>query len=434
LHADPRRRLLLDLYAAACDAVDGRRRVRAALAGEQAGSCWVLAIGKAASGMTLGALDALGVRVQRALVVSRADHLDPELADYPQVRALPGDHPVPGEASLAAGEAVLAFADEAPPGQRMLVLISGGASSLAEAVLPGVPGDAPRRLAEWALAAGLDIATLNGLRRRLSRLKGGGLAARLAHTDARALLISDVPDDDPAVIGSGLVSAAAATPARVPDDAPGWLTGLLAALPAPPPGATLPTLLVGTLDDALAAAERTAVLQGFTARRLPGRAAGDVIGCANRFANEFALSTEDVVLWGGEPTVRLPPTPGRGGRNQQLALAAARLLAGHRNLLLLAAGTDGIDGNSDDAGAIVDGGTIERGREGGRTADDALSRADAGPFLEAAGDLVHTGPTGTNVGDVLIALRRAPQRELQLESADGDGLALPASSFGPGEP
>lgn len=415
MHADPRRRLLLELYAAACHAVDGRRRVRAALQAETEGAWYVLAIGKAASRMTLGAFDALGSRLERALVVTRPDHFDDDVRALPGVTCVAGDHPVPGPASLAAGEAVLEFVKDVPAGQRVLVLVSGGASSLVEALVPGVSAAQLELLNQWALASGVDIGTHNALRRRLSRLKGGRLAALLAHTQARALLISDVPDDDTAVIGSGLVTASTADPA-LPASLPPALRELFESLPMPPAGASLSATLVGTLDDALLAAERMAISHGFTVRRLPGRATGDVLDCAHRFAHEFALASEDVVLWGGETTVTLPSNPGRGGRNQQLALSAARLLAGHRSLVLLAAGTDGTDGNTDDAGAIVDGGTVARGRDEGRSAEDCLARADAGAFLESSGDLLYTGPTGTNVGDVLIALRRAPQTE-----ADGRG-------------
>ena len=119
---------------------------------------------------------------------------------------------------------------------------------------------------------------------------------------------------------------------------------------------------------------------------------------------------EKMAVWGGEPTVKLPQQPGRGGRAQQLALAAACWLAGHDDLLLLAAGTDGSDGNSEDAGALVDGGTVDRGAADGLDPDDCLRRADAGTFLEDSGDLLYTGPTGTNVGDVVLALRRSGNR------------------------
>jgi hydroxypyruvate reductase len=110
-------------------------------------------------------------------------------------------------------------------------------------------------------------------------------------------------------------------------------------------------------------------------------------------------------VWTGEATVRLPPTSGRGGRNQHLALLAARLLDGHPDVALLAAGTDGVDGNSEDAGALVDGATLGRGRELGLDADASLAAAGSGDYLEACGALVYTGPTLTNVGDLVLACR-----------------------------
>jgi hydroxypyruvate reductase len=121
----------------------------------------------------------------------------------------------------------------------------------------------------------------------------------------------------------------------------------------------------------------------------------------------------ELVIHGGETTVRLPSATGRGGRNQHLALAAAGLIAGREDVLVLAIGTDGTDGNSDDAGGLVDGGTIERGRDAGLDPDQCLARADSGRFLGASGDLVHTGPTGTNVGDLVLTLQLDPNHSLQ---------------------
>ena len=406
MRADPRRGVLLDLYASACDAVDGRRAVRAALATEPAaGRVTLIAVGKAAGAMTLGALDVLGERVARGLVISRAGHLDAELGAWPVLECLEGDHPVPRAASLAAGAALLRFAAATPPATRVLVLVSGGASSLVEALPASVTPADLERVNEWGLGAGLDIHALNAIRRRLSRLKDGRLAAALAHTDAEALLISDVPGDDPAVIGSGLVCALAGAPRpRVPR----WLAELLDRAGDLPPGARLKSRIVATLDDALAAAERAADESGYSARRLAPAASGDAAVAASRFAHELALATSDLLVWGGETSVHLPPRPGRGGRNQHFALEAARLIAGHDDLVVLAAGTDGTDGNSQDAGAIVDGTTVARGAAEARDAAEALAGADAGSFLEATGDLLHTGPTGTNVGDIVLGLRCPP--------------------------
>jgi hydroxypyruvate reductase len=406
LSADPRRDVLLDLYASACLAVDGRRTVRAALAGRAAPRARTLiAVGKAAGAMALGALDALGPGIERGLVISRPGHLDAELGRWAAIECLEGDHPVPGAASLAAGARLLEFAAATPPGSPVLVLVSGGASSLVEALADGIGAEDLARVNDWGLASDLGIGELNAVRRRLSRLKDGRLAAALAQARAEALLISDVPGDDPAVIGSGLVQAA--THAPLPP-LPDWVAALLSRAAGLPPGGAMPCRVVATIGDALAAAERAADEAGLSVRRLSPPMSGAATVAASRFAHELALTTADLVVWGGETTVTLPARPGRGGRNQHFALAAAQLIAGHDDLLLLAAGTDGTDGNSSDAGAIVDGATVARGAADDLDAAAALAAADAGRFLEATGDLLHTGPTGTNVGDVVLGLRRAP--------------------------
>jgi hydroxypyruvate reductase len=126
---------------------------------------------------------------------------------------------------------------------------------------------------------------------------------------------------------------------------------------------------------------------------------------AVRFAHELHMHPDQVRIWGGESVVNLPENPGRGGRNQHLALAAARIIAGHENLMLLVAGTDGTDGITADAGAIVDGETCSRVALGSLDVQKCLETADSGAALAAAGDLIHTGPTGTNVGDLVIGLK-----------------------------
>jgi hydroxypyruvate reductase len=132
---------------------------------------------------------------------------------------------------------------------------------------------------------------------------------------------------------------------------------------------------------------------------------GDAREAGETFARFLLRAQPGLYLRGGETTVRLPEQPGRGGRNQHLALAAARVIAGHPGILVLAAGTDGSDGPTRNAGALVDGTTLERGEQQGLDAAAALAHADSGTFLEAAGDLVRTGPTGTNVTDLLIGLK-----------------------------
>jgi glycerate 2-kinase len=377
---DPRRDLLLELFQVALAAVDGRRRVRAALAGrEAAGPVSAFAVGKAAASMMLGATDALGARIERGLVVAPDGAIPPALANRRGMLALEAGHPRPDQRSLAAGAALLAFAAATPPGSRVLLLVSGGASALLEVPAPGVGLAELCALFERSLHEGLDIEQLNRERIALSRVKGGQLAGLFRGAAIEALMISDVPRDDPAVLASGLL------------DTP-----------------RLERRLVGSIEEALAAVERAAAQRGLSVARGAERLAGDAEAAARRICHELAVGQTDLHVYGGETVVRLPERPGRGGRCQHLAVAAARHIAGHADYLLFAAGTDGRDGASEDAGAIVDGGTIARGASNDREAAAALSAADTGPFLEASGDLVHTGPTGTNVGDIVLALRQAP--------------------------
>jgi hydroxypyruvate reductase len=405
--SDERRRMLLHIFERALAAVNGRTRVRETLTFMTRAGRWRgVAIGKAASAMTLGALDILGDGLERALVISKDQHFDAELLDAPRIGSFAAGHPLPDERSLQAGEQVLSFVRKTPRDETLLFLISGGASSLAEVLPPGMSLEDLRKFNHWALASGHEIDAINAVRRRLSMIKNGALLAELQGRPTVALYISDVPDDDPAIIGSGLLSEPRDFP--VPGNLPFWIARLLRPLPAAPAGvAGVSHHVIATLEDAVQAACVAGESLGLRVERQRGRFRGEATELATRFCHELALSDGALQVWGGESTVRLPRKSGRGGRNQHLALAAARLLVVHDDLTLLAAGTDGTDGPTDDAGAIVDSTTFERGTLGGFDADDCLIRADSGRFLEAAGDLLHTGPTGTNVGDLVLGLKRS---------------------------
>ena len=179
--------------------------------------------------------------------------------------------------------------------------------------------------------------------------------------------------------------------------------------------------VVASIDHAVAAVAASAADLGLRAQSAPRRFADEATRLAARFAHELSLSPAQLLVWGGESTVQLPPHPGQGGRNQHLALAAARLIAGHAELALLAAGTDGSDGVTADAGALVDAETCARLALAGLDADQCLRAADSARALEASGDLVHTGPTGTNVGDLVIGLK-LPAEEAQLIAERHGGL------------
>jgi hydroxypyruvate reductase len=205
--SDERRRILLHVFERALAAVNGRSRVRETLTlMTRAGRWRCVAIGKAASAMTLGALDILGDDLERALVISKDQHFDAGLLDAPRVGCFAAGHPLPDERSLQAGEQMLAFVRKTPRDETLLFLISGGASSLAEVLPPGMSLEDLRKFNHWALASGHDIGAVNAVRRRLSMIKNGALLAELQGRPTVALYISDVPDDDPAIIGSGLLS------------------------------------------------------------------------------------------------------------------------------------------------------------------------------------------------------------------------------------
>ena len=368
----------------------------------------LLAFGKAAAAMAGGAL-AARPEPAAGLVITKHGHLEGRLADRPRLRCLEADHPVPGAASLAAGAALLEFLAAAPADARFLALISGGASSLVEALAPGLDLAGLGRLTDRLLGAGLPIDRMNAARRAVSRLKGGRLARYLDGRPACALLISDVPGDAPWVIGSGPLSPA-------PDDdaaaLPAAARELLADTepePVPPPAAfaNIDTHVIATLEDAKAAAAEAARARGLAAHVHAEFLDGDAQAQGARLARWLrgGDAPPGCHVWGGETTVRLPAAPGRGGRNQHLALAAALELDGAGGIRLLACGTDGTDGPTADAGGEVDGATLARGRRRGLDAAAALAAADAGNYLEAAGALVATGPTGTNVMDLVLALK-----------------------------
>jgi glycerate 2-kinase len=403
---------LLTCFDAALQAVDGRGCVRRHLDREPLDGRWhVVAIGKAAGAMAAGAIDALGERVGQALVVTlpgRATSID--ALQRTNARVIESAHPRPDARSLLAGRAVVEFVERLPQSARLLWLISGGASSLVEVPARGITLTELQRVNGWLLASGLGISSINALRRRMSSIKGGGLAEIAAPRTGIALMMSDVPDDDPAVIGSGLLHRPRDRP-LLPPSLPDEVRDVLArghdhrriATPR------VPARIVASNRHAKAAARERARAQGCRIVHAGrGEFAGDAVVLGRSFARRIAAAAPGTMwIWGGESTVTLPACAGRGGRNQQLALAAAVAMEGKAGLTLLAAGTDGIDGASDDAGAIVDDTTCARGAEAGLDALEFLSRADSGAYLEECGDLLHTGPTGTNVGDLVLGVREA---------------------------
>lgn len=358
------------LWWAGVAAVDGYAATERALSETRRAPDQIIAVGKAAGAMACAALDRFGD--VPALVVTKDGHG----ADLPRhVRLIEAAHPVPDERSLIAGRALRACVMEQPETAHLLLLVSGGASSLAEDPVEGETLESLAALNQHLLASGLDIAAMNAERRKLSRIKGGRLLAGFKGAHADILAISDVPGDDLGVIGSGI--------GMPPDDHPGrWSTHIIAS------NAVARTAAARAAED-----QDLRVLQNEEALY------GDAPALAQRLGAELRKMPTGVVILGGEPTVHLPDNPGEGGRNQALALELAREISGIPGLVLVVGGTDGTDGPTRAAGGVVDGHTWRDG------AQDALDRADSGRWLDDRDARFVTGPTGTNVMDLLIAVR-----------------------------
>jgi len=374
---------VLQCYSAGLDAVKGDNAVYQALmrAGDLP-ACHVIALGKAAESMYHGVQRYLDDELKSALLISKYGHFSAEVLADPRIKVREAAHPAPAASSLQAGEVLLDHLAKLPAGEPCLFLISGGTSSLCEVLAAGWSLERLQTDTQNLLANGASIDTINAHRKQASLIKGGKLWSFMGERPVYALLISDVPDDDPATIGSGLLFP-------------------------PPADADFTWNIVASNQQmltAMAAAAQPLVRDLPVQIRpefLSSRATEAAAYCVEYLRNK----PKGLYLWGAETTVDLPAEPGRGGRNQHLALAAAQHLVADDSLYLLAVASDGTDGVSDDAGGLVDGETVARGELHGLTAQDCLQRADSGRFLAASGDLVSTGPTGTNVMDVVLGWR-----------------------------
>ena len=403
------REQVLEIFNAGVSRVKGFNAVASFLKENSlTGQYHLAAIGKAASSMSLGALSVMGDQIVDGLVITKHDHTEPELRTYKNITTMESDHPVPGDASIAAGKALLEYIEQAPQDAKFLVLLSGGASSLMEVLTEGMNLAKLAQLNKILLAIGFDITQMNQVRRSISRIKGGRLANSINGRETFGLLISDVPGDDPAIIGSGPLTPVIEdiSEVKLPDEITAILKDVtFSPVPDQSLFANIHTHVIATLDDAKNAAAKCAQALGFNVVVHPEFIEGAAEERTAEICNQLTSEVAGIHIWGGETTLILPPNPGRGGRNQQIAVAAARHIEGNDNIVFLAAGTDGTDGPTPDAGGIVDGNTVARGVAAGADIDSSLATASVGPYLEKTGDLVTTGPTGTNVMDLVVALK-----------------------------
>ena len=335
------------------------------------------------------------------------------------VEMVEAGHPVPDAAGLAAAERALALADGAGRGDLVLVLMSGGASANWIAPATGISFADKQAVTRALLKCGAHIGEINTVRKHLSRIKGGRLARHAFPARVATIAISDVPGDDPAVIGSGptvpdpsTLEQARAIVAKYALAVPDAVTRALAdaANESPKPGdeifASTSFTLAARPADALAAAERVAKAEGYEVVFLGDRVEGEARAVAAAHAalarDLRAQGRRAVIMSGGELTVTIRGQ-GRGGPNQEYALALASELAGMPGIAAIAGDTDGTDGGAgsatDPAGAYIDGTTVARAKSLGLDPAAFLADNDSTGFFKRLGDLLQPGPTYTNVND-----------------------------------
>jgi hydroxypyruvate reductase/glycerate 2-kinase len=359
--------------------------------------------GKAAHTMAEALLQTLGERVCGGLIVSPhgGESIGP-------LRHLNGAHPIPDHTSLTAGEALLEAMGSLRPEDSYIYLLSGGSSALIEALQESITLEDLQATTRVLLSHNLPITTINAVRKRLSRIKGGGLSGACPAKGV-VLVVSDVIGDDLHTIGSAPLMDAPSATLSLPDEVVGALPkSVQRCLNATVPQkahTSPPHHLIATNRLALEAAKEKALALGYTPRILTDSLDGLAEEVAARIYKEIASAPpKSCFLYGGEPTVQVTGT-GKGGRNQHVALAFLTHLDTHSPVALLSAGTDGVDGNSPAAGAYADKHVLSLAQEAGLTPRQFLKACDAHTFFKQTKSTITTGPTGTNVMDILIALK-----------------------------
>jgi len=373
--------ILSQLWWSGVDAVGGKNAVVSAITDSEAlAATEVIAVGKAAASMCDGALALLPERTP-ALVVTKEGHLGDLRQRHPQVEGIEAGHPIPDSQSLLAGQRLQERMRNFAPDTHLLLLISGGASALAERLPSGESLAGWQQKTAQLVASGADIATINEERSKLSLIKRGRLLKAFPGQFVTVLAISDVRGDDIAVIGSGL-----GDPRHVLCESS--------------------VRIVASNATARSAVAGAAESQGVAVCQNSELLYDDVFCLAAKLAEALHSGPKGLYIWGGEPTIELPAQPGLGGRNQSLSLALARELSktGDPELQVevLVAGTDGTDGPTAAAGGWI----RDAAHKDPAELDASLATADAGTWLAEHDELFVTGPTNTNVMDLVLCLKR----------------------------
>ena len=374
------------------------------------GKTLLVAAGKAAWQMAKAAVDTLG-RVDGGVVVTKYEHV---MGEIPGVRCYEAGHPVPDENSFAATKKALELVEGLSPDDSVIFLLSGGGSALFE--LPRIPGEELQDITRQLLASGADIVEMNTIRKRLSAVKGGRFALACAPAKVLSIVLSDILGDPLDMIASGPAYPDSSTCAQAKAIAAKYALRLSAGAETllgeetPKELTNVETHINGSVRELCSVAAKAAEALGYEPVFLT-----DQLCCEAREAGSFlasilkshaAAGKSLAFIAGGETVVHLTGK-GKGGRNQELALAAAPGIAGHPGAAVFSVGSDGTDGPTEAAGGYADGDTEAELRALGLSVFEVLKDNDAYHALAKTGGLIVTGPTGTNVNDVAVALLRA---------------------------
>lgn len=365
----------------------------------------LVAVGKAACPMASAALQALDGHVHAGIVITKHGHGVPLPAP---LQVLEAGHPVPDAATYAATAQALALTANLTPADQVLFLLSGGGSALFEQ--PLLPPQELTDVTQQLLACGAAITQVNTIRKRLSAVKGGRFALHCAPAQVWSVVLSDVLGDRLDMIASGPACPDRSTAEEALEIVNRYALRLspqaLACLRRPTPSA-LPnaqSIVTGSVRQLVDAAARTCRRLGYDVEILTDCLQSEARDAGRWLAREALVRSGPRALLAGGETVVHVMGPGLGGRNQELALSAAAQIAGQRALAIFSFGSDGTDGPTDAAGGYVDGQTQAALARQGISIPDVLARNDAYHALEACGGLIKTGPTGTNVNDLSVAL------------------------------
>lgn len=380
------------------------------------GGVILIAIGKAAWRMASAAKEALGDKIMKGVVITKYHH---SLGEIEGIEVYEAGHPVPDENTLKATERALEVTRNLSEKDTVLFLVSGGGSALFESLREGVTLGDLANITKQLLNSGANIVEINAVRKHLSRVKGGGFASMVQPARVFSLVLSDVLGDRLDSIASGPAYPDSSTSEEALNIVRKYGISIsekvkkVLALETPKALNNVETKIIGSVSKICEVAASQAESLGYRAKILTStldceaREAGAFLAAIAREIYEFNSPFEKpcAVVLGGETVVHVKGS-GKGGRNQELALSAARGIKGLDNTVILSVGTDGTDGPTDAAGGIVDGTTVERLVEKGMNLDDFLDNNDAYHALGAIDDLIITGPTGTNVNDLILMLIR----------------------------